>query len=343
MSMSFNLLDYCQYLLSSQGNYTQTHLAKHLKKCSHDTINRKLGAEKVTPRLLWENVLNSLEISEEGKIVFDDTVLDKRYSYKIELVRRQYSGNEHKVIKGIGVVNCVYVNPETEKFWIIDYRIYDPDGDGKSKINHVEDMLKGLVYHKKLPFSTVLMDSWYATKNLMLMVDGLGKKYYCPLKKNRLVDDTDGQEKYKRIENINWSKTEEKKGKKIKVKDFPKDNKVKLFRVFVSTNKTEYIVTNELSQDSTSDVRKICSIRWRIEEFHREIKQLTGIEKCQCRKARLQRNHIGAAMLVWLKLKDKAYQTTSTIYFLKKDLLYNYLKNELNNPSIRMTLLSAPF
>jgi hypothetical protein len=46
----------------------------------------------------------------------------------------------------------------------VDYRIYDPDGDGKTKLDHVEDMLKGIVYHKQLPFGSVLMDSWYATK-----------------------------------------------------------------------------------------------------------------------------------------------------------------------------------
>jgi hypothetical protein len=36
------------------------------------------------------------------------------------------------------------------------------------------------------------MDSWYATKDLMLLIDSLGKLYYSPLKKNRLVDDTGG-------------------------------------------------------------------------------------------------------------------------------------------------------
>jgi len=52
--------------------------------------------------------------------------------------------------------------------------------------------------------------------------------------------------------------------------------------------------------------QQVCKIRWKIEEFHREIKQLTGIESCQCRKARLQRNHIACAMLVWLRLKKLA-------------------------------------
>jgi hypothetical protein len=69
----------------------------------------------------------------------------------------------------------------------------------KTKIDHVLDMLKSLVSYKDLPFSTVLMDSWYATNKLMLHIDSLGKIYYCPLKRNRLVDDTGGQEEYQQL------------------------------------------------------------------------------------------------------------------------------------------------
>jgi hypothetical protein len=85
---------------------------------------------------------------------------------------------------------------------VVDYRIYDPDSDGKTKLEHVSDIISTLMTHKALPFCTVLMDSWYATRNLMLLIDSLGKFYYCPLKKNRLVDDTGGVEKYKAIEQL---------------------------------------------------------------------------------------------------------------------------------------------
>ena len=97
--------------------------------------------------------------------------IDKDFSNKIEGVRRQYSGNAHGLIKGIGVVTCVYVNPELDKFWVIVYRIFDPDRDGKSKINHLEDMLENVEYHQKLPFTTVLVDSWYATHKIILKLD----------------------------------------------------------------------------------------------------------------------------------------------------------------------------
>jgi hypothetical protein len=84
---------------------------------------------------------------------------------------------------------------------------------------------------------------------------------------------------------------------------------VNLFRVAVSTKRTDYVATKDLSQSSTNVVQEVCKVRWEIEESHREIKQITGIEPCQCSKARLQRNHIDRAMLVWIRLKNSAYQT----------------------------------
>lgn len=334
----FTKLDYCQYLLSSQNNYTLTNLAQHLEEINHDQINRYLRQEKLTPRLLWDNAQAVVQRDENGYIIFDDTVLDKKYSEEIELTRKQYSGNEHRVIRGIGIVSCVYVNSQTAQFWVIDYRIYDPDGDRKTKLDHVIEMLQSLVYQKLLPFRTVLMDSWYATKKLMQYIDSIDKYYYCPLKRNRLVDDTGGLEEYQPIEHLEWSSIEQENGKVIKIKTFPKDKKVKLFRVIISTDKTEYIATNDLTQDSTNVVQQVCNVRWKIEEFHRELKQLTGAQSCQCRKARIQRNHIACAMLVWLRLKNLAYQTGQTIYQLKYGLLSNYLIQQLKRPSLAMFL-----
>ena len=112
----------------------------------------------------------------------------------------------------------------------------------------------------------------------MQAIDKLGKIYYCPLKKNRLVDDSEGKEDYKSVEFLSWTPNELKSGKIIKIKTFPKFKKVKLFRVIVSTNKTEYVASNDRNQSTTSDVQKVCAIRWKVEEFHRELKQLTGIE-----------------------------------------------------------------
>ena len=98
-----------------------------------------------------------------------------------------------------------YVNPKTLKFWVIDYRIFNPDNDDLSKIYHVKNMLLSLVYQRNLLFEIFLMDTWYAVNKLMLYIDNLDKIDYFSLKKNRLVDDNFGKEKYKNIKYIKWS------------------------------------------------------------------------------------------------------------------------------------------
>ncbi len=331
-------LEYCQYLLSSQINYTLTNFADHTEKFSHDAINRYLAGEKITPHLVWENVKGQVEQSTEGYLVFDDTVVDKNFSFKMDLVRRQWSGDAHGIIKGVGVVTCVYVNPALDQFRIIDYRIYDPEGDGKTKLEHVHDMLANCMYQKQLLFRFVLMDSWYATKEIMLFIEDLKKIYYCPLKDNRQVDDSVGIEPYRRVDGLQWSETEREHGKVVKIKGFPKDHKVKLFRVVLSTQRTDYVVTNDFAQDNMQAVQEVCGLRWKIEQFHRETKQLTGLEGCQCRRARIIRNHIGCAILVWVRLKQVAHDTKQTIYQVKHGLLSDYLRQQLKSPAVRMTL-----
>jgi len=331
-------LAYCQYLLVSQINYTLTNFADHYDAFSHDAINRYLRGERMTPRLIWDNVRGQIMPTLGGYLLFDDTVLDKDYSHRIELVRRQWSGNAKTVIKGIGVVTCVYVNPETDPFWLIDYRLYDPDGDGKSKLDHAREMLTNVVHQKQLPFHAVLMDTWYATKGIMLLIESLHKVYYCPLKDNRQVDDASGHRPYQRVDSLDWNPAELGRGKTVKLKGFPKDHKVRLFRVEVSTHRTDWIVTNDPSQDSLEAAQQVCGFRWKIEPWHREGKQVTGLERCQCRKARIQRNHIGCAFLVWVRLKHLAAQTGRTIYQLKHGLLDDYLIQQLKNPSLEMVL-----
>jgi len=98
-TQTISRLDYCQYLLVSQINYTLTNFAEHSEKFSHDALNRYLDGEKLSPKLTWENVKAEVVQTPKGYLIFDDTVADKNFSHHIELVRRQYSGNAHSVIK----------------------------------------------------------------------------------------------------------------------------------------------------------------------------------------------------------------------------------------------------
>jgi hypothetical protein len=96
------------------------------------------------------------------------------------------------------------------------------------------------------------------------------------------VDDSGGAVPYNAVNDLQWSEQEAEQGKLIKIHGFPGALKVKLFRVAETTTRTEWIVTNDIDQASIDDTREICAIRWKIEQYHREVKQTLGIEKCQC-------------------------------------------------------------
>ena len=76
--------------------------------------------------------------------------------------------------------------------------------------------------------------------------------YYCPLKSNRQVDASNAQLPYQRVDSLQWSGTELRHGKRIKIRGFPKHHKVKLFRVASNSRRTDYVVTNDLSQNDTA-------------------------------------------------------------------------------------------
>ena len=331
-------LDYCEFLISSQINYTQTYLADHSDDYSHDSMNRFLRLDKLTAGTLWKNVREDVVLSEQGYVLFDDVVLDKRHSRKARLVRKQWSGNEKRVIYGIGVVTCVYVNPETEQFWIIDFRVYDPEGDELDKITHLLEMLDNVLVSKKLPFTTVLMDTWYASMKVIKHIESLEKIYYCPLKTNRHVDDSEGENKHQRVDSLSWTDEEQSQGKTIHLKKMPKGHRLKLFRLVLSSKRTDYVISNDMTQDDSNVVKKHCGVRWKIEQFHRESKQVTGLEGCQCRLSRALRNHIACSFLVWVHLKRLANNLNTNMYRLKFSLLDDYMRQQLKHPSIPMTL-----
>jgi hypothetical protein len=46
-------LQYIEYLISTFGNHTGSHLAEHLDDVSHDVITDYLRSERLTSRSLW--------------------------------------------------------------------------------------------------------------------------------------------------------------------------------------------------------------------------------------------------------------------------------------------------
>ena len=324
---------YVEYLICTVGNFTGTNLAEHLDEVSHDTITDYLQTERLTARTLWELVDGLIVDSPDAFLIVDDSVQDKRYSRFIELVKLQYSGAEHGLVRGIGIVNLVHSAGAQQDFYPIDYRIYAPDQDGKTKNDHFVDMVRNALSDKGIQAKRILFDTWYASADNLKLVHRLGLTFFTTLKSNRMVS-LSKEEGYIHLDEIEWTPERLQNGLMVKLKEVP--FKVRLFKVVATNGDIDWVITNCPDETLTTQAaQNVSDVRWQVEELHRGLKQLTGTEKCQCRKGRSQRNHIACCYHAWLSLKVKAKELGKTLYQTKHDLLSDYLRAELRQPRIQ--------
>jgi hypothetical protein len=323
---------YVEYLVSTPKNCTCTYLAEHLEEVSHDVVNDFLHQKRFLPREVWNLVKDRIEDRKEAFLLVDDSVQDKRYSRFIELVRAQYSGNEHRVIKGIGVVNLVHSAGKDGDFYPIDYRVYAPDVDGKTKNDHFQEMFVNALDLKHLHARTILFDGWYASAENLKLIHRRKRIFFTTLKSNRLVS-LSKEAGYCHLEDIEWTTDRLAQGVRVKLKEVP--FYVQLFKLVAPDGDIDWVITNDLAETVTAQVAEEASdVRWQVEELHRGIKQLTGSEKCQCQAARAQRNHVACCYHAGLSLKVKAKELGRTLYAVRESLFSCYLRAELRSPMV---------
>ncbi|HUC90113.1 MAG TPA: hypothetical protein VMR45_04900 [Patescibacteria group bacterium] len=94
-------------------------------------------------------------------------------------------------------------------------------------------------------------------------------------------------------------------------------------------HRTEYVITNDVSVETTKAAKK----GWWLPLEDRAVS--TGVAKCQARKGRKQRNHICIAFVVWRQLNELAKQMKTTLYEVKHKPLREYQKELLRNPAYK--------
>jgi len=152
---------YCTFLRVTSQRYSALSLSEVSPiELSHDSISRWLSDAHCQPKDIW-NEAKAHVLSTSGVLIVDDTILDKSRSEKIELVRYQYSGTVHDVIRGIGMLNFLWVDEKNE-VCPMDVRIYEPKEDGKTKNDHFRELLQ-LAKERRVRPDAVVADSGYSS------------------------------------------------------------------------------------------------------------------------------------------------------------------------------------
>lgn len=311
---------YGDFLIANQNHYSGLEFSKvsPVAGMSHDAISRWLANSNYQPTDLWGQVKPLVDIN-DGYLIIDDTLLNKKYSRKNELAKIQYSGNEHGLENGINLVNLLWTN--NEKYIPVDYRIYNKDQDKKTKNDHFQDMLIRASDRGFLP-KYVLMDSWYSSiDNIKLITKKLKWNFICNLKSNRQISISQGS--YIAIADLEFT---DKQVKKVWLKEY---GFILVCKIVHKNEDITYLATSDLNLTNYDDFVNHFSYRWKIEEFHRGIKQTTGIEKCYSIKASSQKTHIFASFTAFIKLETKRLKEQISWYEQKARInrfaTFNYL------------------
>ncbi len=305
---------YCAFLDVTVERYSALSLSGVAPvELSHDSISRWLVAERVQPKDLWLAAKKEVHAA-PGILVFDDVVIDKSRSGKTELVNWQYSGAKHDVTKGIGVVNALWQTSK-DQYVPMDYRIWNPPDDGKTKNDHFGEMLAAAKQRQLHP-EMVVADSWYSSLKNLKAVRSHGWDWVMGLRSNRLVGKPHQQLRRLDIPD---------QGLVTYLKGY---GWVRVFRFATKHGRTDYIGTSRLDL-TREQVKTYFERRWSVEVLHKELKQTCGLTRCLANAGRAQRNHIGLSMLTWMR-KHKRRQTTQTTMYQQ-----NW---EVVKPSIQLAL-----
>jgi hypothetical protein len=326
-----NEYDYIDFLIATPGSYSCVEAAavqpERDKMPGHDAFTRLLTRLEPDATTLWQEAASQIE-RESGVLLIDDSTLDKPYARQIELVSRHWSGKHQAVVQGINLVTLLWT--EGERHIPCDYRLYAKEQDGLTKHDHFAQMLQTAQGRGFQP-RCVLFDSWYASLDNLKLVRDLGWRWLTQLKRNRLVNpDGTGLQAVSTLEVAESGRIVHLKGYGL----------VKLFKLVTPHGDIEYWATNDLEMTPLQRLH-YAEFIWKIESYHRGIKQCCGIEKAQVRSALAQRNHIQLALRAFLRLERFSFVTGISWYEAKTAIIRRAVTAYLAQPLYSLTFSAS--
>jgi putative transposase len=315
--------DYIDFLIATPKACSGTEAARvqpdQLDPPAHDAFTRLLTRLEPDPDTLWGEAETQVQRS-EGVLVVDDSTLDKPYATAIELVTRHWSGKHHAVVQGINLVSLLWT--DGDRHIPCDYRIYDK-ADARTKNDHFADMIRA-AHTRGFKPRCVAFDGWYSSLDNLKLIRNCGWVWLTRLKSNRLVNRE--RQGTRALSGTVIAAT----GTEVWLPGF---GLVKVFGIVTPNGDTTYWATNDLGMTDLTR-RQFAEFSWAIESYHRGIKQCTGIERCQCRTAKAQRNHIGLALRAFLRFEAHCFRHGVSWLEAKTAIIRDAVRAYLARPHI---------
>ena len=331
---------YINFTLSSFGKIEMTKLSQ-LTGSSHDVFTKHLllNSSLDDDKRLWGSIkpfLRDYENEDSGCIIIDDMLMHKPWTKVNDIVCWHYDHVSQRMEKGILMLNFHYTDAtgisiplgyeiitKTENKWSDEYQ-KDIKKALFSKNEIMQDKLQILHFNNEVKYKYILFDKWFAsTKNLVFIQEVLEKKFVCPIKSNRKIALTKEEKNKGKYVNISTIDIEGGSSRLIYLEGYEKP--LRLIKQVVKNGDDGesiylYLVTNDIDL-SFNEVLEIYKRRWKIEEYHKSLKQNLHIEHSPTKVETSQRNHIYLAVCGFIKL-EKLRLNYKMNHFAIKEKIY---------------------
>ena len=355
--MNNDLLDiYSDYLIAQSHQATAKGLSSLLEGAiSHDKITRFLDRNEFSSKDLWEYVkpkVRDFEQETRGVLIIDDSIEEKPYTDESTIVGWHFSHAKGRCVKGINILSCLVRYGDLALpigFEVVHKDIHFCDLKTKkerrrasvTKNEYFRQLTKQALMNQ-VKFEYILSDNWFGSKdNMEFIHKDLKKKFIIGLKSNRLVALSDEERKKGQYQNLSALNIKDGEARKAWLKDLslPVSLLKKVFKNEDGSTGTLYLVTNDLDIDPDR-IYEIYQKRWRIEEYHKSIKQNSSLEKSPTRTIRSQKNHLFASIIGYCKLELLKIKTCLNHFALKYKLILK--ANQMAYQELKKLRESAP-
>jgi len=349
---------YTDYLLSSFGQTTATGLSRLLNgDISHDKVTRLLSDNAFNSKDLWQRVkpLVREHQSDTACLIFDDVIAAKPHTDESELVCWHFDHSTGKMVKGFNMLNAFY-HTQSEKeevdlripvaFELVlktvtfcDLKTKKIKRKSPTTKNEMLQAMIGQAIHNQLKFKYVLADSWFGSSANMRFIKKKKKYFIFDMKSNRKVvlsEEDRNSGHWTRIDAIDIPNNTP---TKVWLKDleFPVLLTKQIFTNKNQSTGVRFLVSNDFSL-SDDDFTTLYKKRWSVEEYHKSLKQNTGLTKSPSRTLITQTNHIFASILAYVKLEEIKCSAKINHFAMKSKIYLAAIKaafNELNDLKVK--------
>jgi len=307
---------------------------------SHDQVSRMLASPRTTSKDWWRMVKSQVRKIEQadGVMIVDDSIEEKAYTDENEIICWHYDHAKGRNVKGINFLTTLYyaqgialpvafeIVSKTERY--IDKKTGKEKRRSKITKNEYYRRMLQATFGNKIPFKYVLNDIWFASaENMRFVKLDLGKDFIMALKSNRKValsEDDKSNGKYQRIDQL---EVPEGSTQIIYLEGvpFPLQLVRQVFKNEDGSEGVRYLVTSDLTLDA-DPIITIYQKRWKVEEYHRSLKQNASLAKSPTRTQTTQTNHFVAALWSFVKIELLKVQTNKNHYQLKAQLYFSALQ-----------------